>query len=129
MCVSMLGFVHGSVLSLSLFLSSHLGYLSHIFNGQCTMSSLLTQSSFRGPGLLLACISGRAGANVDSAAAAVCTDENFVHRASRSLLVPFYKPDPPSWKALRSWDFQSASYALQSMPHPPRTGLFRAAAK
>lgn len=99
------------------------GYLSNIFNGQCTMSSLLAQSSF-GLGLLLACISGTEQVQT---LIPQLRPENFVRVPHLSFL---YNLGEPIWKVLYSWDFQSPSYALQSVLQlsaiPPRTFPARA---
>lgn len=91
----------------------HLGYLSHVLHGQCTMSSLLAQSSFEARG---------SSSPVSPAEQVQMLIPQLRPRAPTRILraaripVLFYNLDEPIRKALRRWDFQSASYtyALQS---------------
>lgn len=126
--VSMFGFVLQFVAS-----SSHTsGYLSNIFNGQCTMSSLLAQSSF-GPGL-----PPRSCLQLEQVQTLIpqlrsCSEE-FCTRLRLSIsLPPFFRISvSQSGKTLYSWDFQSpvlrSSIRASSLAIPP-TAFFPTRAK
>jgi len=91
------------------------GYLSDIFNGQCTMSSLLAQSSF-GPRLLSPRLYLRPSRCKRKFRSCGRVRRRIFAHVSSSL---FYNLGKPIWRAFHSWDFQSTSYALQSVVRLP----------
>lgn len=82
-------------------------------NAQCQVS---LRNRVSASGLLLACISSTEQVQTLIPQLRPCTGE-FAHVPRLSFL---YNLAEPIWKILYNWDFQSPSYALQSVLQPPR---------